>query len=124
MRPDLENRIDQYLRGLEGIVFSDERLTGHRVYYLTSDGTKSDQTIVAIIKRDSRPLLLDLACDLVLARHLRQKYESVLPSQYMDQTTWNRIICSGQLDEAELLDLINLAYRLIKNRLATALELN
>ncbi len=118
MDRELEKKIDQYIHGLGEVEFSDERLAEHRVYYVKSDLEDKDQAIFAIVKRGSLPVLVDLACDRKLADNLRQKYESVVPSKLMDERTWNRLICSGQLSQQEVLDLVNLAYQISVQKLS------
>lgn len=114
MNKQFETTLDQYVKGLGEVDFSDQRLADHRVYFLKTELEDPDQAIFAIIKKDSLPVLIDLACDRKLSANLREKYESVVPSKIMNEATWNRIICSGQLNEQEVLDLVNLAYQLVK----------
>ena len=68
--------------------------------------------IVAIVQKDSRPLRVSLKCDPLLAKNLREKYETVLPGQNLNKKYWNTIICSGQLTDDEVLDLARLSYEL------------
>lgn len=67
----------------------------------------------ALIAEDSMPVRLSLKCDPQLAELLREKYESVLPGYHLNKKHWNTIICSGQLDDAELRDLIRHSYELV-----------
>ncbi|MDO4870580.1 MAG: MmcQ/YjbR family DNA-binding protein [Candidatus Saccharibacteria bacterium] len=116
MDQQFEQKIDHYIMQLGEIVIDDQRLKDHRLYRLNKQIENPDQLIFAIVKQGSFPVMLDLLCDRKLANNLREKYESVVPSKIMDETSWNRIICSGQLSEQEVFDLINLAYQLaIKN---------
>ncbi len=68
--------------------------------------------IVAIVAEQSSPLRVSLKCDPVLARNLREKYETVLPGQNLNKKYWNTIICTGQLSNDEVFDLARLSYRL------------
>lgn len=72
-----------------------------------------DEKIFAIIADGSTPLRVSLKCDPQLAKLLREKYESVLPGYHLNKKHWNTIICSGQLDDDEILDLARLSYRLV-----------
>lgn len=108
-----EHKLDNYLQQLEMVISDDQRLEGYRIYYLASE-SYPDKTIFAIVKQDSLPLMIDLLCDHKLATNLRAKYESVVPSKLMSETTWNRLICSGQLSEQEIFDLVSLAYQLAR----------
>ena len=72
----------------------------------------NNDSIFAIIHNGSNPLRLETRCDAKLSKVLREKYETVLPSNNMDSSAWNEVICSGQLDEQQVKDLIILSYNL------------
>lgn len=74
---------------------------------------ESGGKMFALIQEDSKPLRLSLKCDPVLAETLRERYETVLPGQHLNKKHWNTIICSGQLSDDELKDLIRLSYNLV-----------
>jgi predicted DNA-binding protein (MmcQ/YjbR family) len=76
-------------------------------------GVKPEGKIVAIISEDSKPLRVSLKCDPQLAQHLREKYESVLPGYHLNKKHWNTVICSGQLTNDEIFDLVRLSHRLV-----------
>ena len=67
----------------------------------------------ALIDEQSIPVRLSLKCDPQLATLLREKYESVLPGYHLNKKHWNTIICSGQLPDEELVDLIRHSYELV-----------
>lgn len=67
----------------------------------------------ALIADGSKPLRMSLKCDPVLAETLREKYETVVPGYHLNKKHWNTIICSGQLGEEEIKDLVRLSYRLV-----------
>ncbi len=67
----------------------------------------------AIIADDSNPLRISLKRDPQLAELLRDKYESIIPGYHLNKKHWNTIICSGQVPDGELKDLIRLSYRLV-----------
>lgn len=69
--------------------------------------------IVAIVHEGSSPLRVSLKCDPLLAKNLREKYETVLPGFHLNKKHWNTIICSGQLGDSEILDLARLSYELV-----------
>lgn len=81
------------------------------IYKIGDEGT-SDSKIFAVIKNNSQPLKIDLRCDPGLAQHLRQKYETVMPSKRLNPKNWNTIVCNGQLSDDEIKDLGRLSYRL------------
>lgn len=69
--------------------------------------------LFALIAEGSDPVRISLKCDPQLAENLREKYESVLPGYHLNKKHWNTIICSGQLDEEEVKDLIRHSYQLV-----------
>lgn len=69
--------------------------------------------LFAIIANESKPIRVSLKCDPVLAEHLREKYETVLPGYHLNKKHWNTIICSGQLADGEIKDLALLSYNLV-----------
>lgn len=77
-------------------------------------GAQPDGKIMAIIAEGSNPLRVSLKCDPQLAKLLRDKYESVLPGYHLNKNHWNTILCTGQVPESELLDLVRHSYELVK----------
>lgn len=75
-------------------------------------GIKPEGKIAAIVAEGSNPLRISLKCDPTLATLLREKYETVLPGYHLNKKHWNTIICTGQLENAEIFDLARLSYRL------------
>jgi len=72
-----------------------------------------ESKMFAIIADGTKPLRISLKCDPSLAEVLREKYETVLPGYHLNKTHWNTIICSGQLSDEEIKDLVVLSYRLV-----------
>lgn len=68
--------------------------------------------LFAIIQDGSDPLRVSLKCDPLLAKNLREKYESVQPGYHLNKKHWNTIICTGQLSNDEIFDLARLSYDL------------
>lgn len=58
-----------------------------------------------------RPKTLEVRSDAKLSKVLREKYESVMESRYFGRGGIE-IVPAGQLDEAELADLVRLSYNL------------
>jgi len=81
--------------------------------YKVGDKETNEGKLFALIDDGSNPLRISLKCDPLLAKNLREKYESVLPGYHLNKKHWNTIICSGQLTEDEIKDLIRLSYRLV-----------
>lgn len=85
---------------------------GTSVYKVGNKETNEGK-LFAIIADNSKPLRVSLKCDPQLALNLREKYESVLPGHHLNKKHWNTIICTGQLSDDEMKDLIVLSYRLV-----------
>lgn len=71
-----------------------------------------DGAIFAAIEGSSSPMRISLRCDRLLAKTLRQRYETVLAASQFDPITWNTIILTGQLSDEEVKDLARLSYNL------------
>jgi predicted DNA-binding protein (MmcQ/YjbR family) len=78
-------------------------------------GADERAKLFAIVAEGSDPVRLSLKCDPQLAELLREKYESVLPGYHLNKKHWNTIICTGQVPEDELRDLIRHSYELVRN---------
>jgi predicted DNA-binding protein (MmcQ/YjbR family) len=74
---------------------------------------KHGDKMFALIQEGTSPIHLSLKCDPGLAMTLREKYETVLPGYHLNKKHWNTIICSGQLSNEEILDLIRHSYELV-----------
>lgn len=81
--------------------------------YKVGDKASNEGKLFAIIADGSDPLRVSLKCDPLLAKNLREKYESVLPGYHLNKKHWNTIICSGQLEDDEVKDLARLSYQLV-----------
>ena len=82
--------------------------------YKVGDKAAGEGKLFAIIADESKPLRISLKCDPGLATLLREKYESVLPGYHLNKKHWNTILCTGQLPDDELRDLIRHSYELVK----------
>jgi len=79
-----------------------------------------DEPMFALIHQNKDPVNLSLKCDPILAKLLREKYETVLEGYHLNKKHWNTLIVTGQLEDQELTDLINHSYNLVtKNDIAT-----
>ena len=99
-----EKAVLEYLPRLETY---DERAEGKLKIY--SLGGK----IFLCIETDTAPLRLELRCDRKLAQTLTERYESVMESRALGRNGIE-VICSGQLSEDEIYDLIRHAYEMAK----------
>ena len=77
----------------------------------TDDKQKSKMFALIDAKKD--PVNLSLKCEPVLSDVLREKFVSVMPGYHLNKKHWNTIVCSGELSEQELQDLITLSHRLV-----------
>ena len=83
--------------------------------YKAGDKATNDGKLFAIIADGSDPLRISLKCDPILAKMLRERYESVLPGYHLNKKHWNTILCTGQLSEDEIKDLARHSYELVTN---------
>ena len=74
---------------------------------------KVGDKMFALIAEGSNPVRISLKCDPVLAQTLRERYESVQAGYHLNKKHWNTIVCSGQLGDDELRDLIVHSYHLV-----------
>lgn len=81
--------------------------------YKVGDKAANDGKFFAIIQDTKKPLQISLKCDPQLAELLRDKYETVVPGYHLNKKHWNTIICTGQVPDDELKDLVNLSYQLV-----------
>lgn len=75
---------------------------------------KTNDKMFALIPEGVTPPKISLKCDPQLSKVLREKYETVMPGYHLNKKHWNTIICSGQLTESEIHDLIRHSYELVK----------
>ena len=83
--------------------------------YKVGNKEAGDGKLFAIINDGSKPLRVSLKCDPQLALSLREKYETVVPGHHLNKKHWNTIICSGQLSDDEIKDLVRHSYLLVAN---------
>src|ERR1044072_2718094 len=74
---------------------------------------KADDKMFALIKEGSNPVQISLKCDPLLARKLREEYETVMPGYHLNKKHWNTILMSGQLSWEQVQDLIRHSYLLV-----------
>lgn len=74
---------------------------------------KIGDKMFALVKEGSTPAHLSLKCDPLLAKTLRQKYESVMEGYHLNKKHWNSILLTGQLSDDEVKDLVRHSYQLV-----------
>lgn len=77
---------------------------------------KVGDKMFALIPENSDPTRISLKCDPQLAINLRERYETVVPGYHLNKKHWNTIICTGQLSEDEIHDLIVHSYHLVNDK--------
>ena len=103
--------VKKYLEGFGDISVDYEIDPKYSIYKTTIDG---QEKIFALVLNDSKPLQITLKCDRLLAKKLREEYETVMPADNMNKNYWNKILCTGQIGDEYMKDLINLSYHLIE----------
>lgn len=95
-------------------------MPGSRLDYPFGEGVavyKADNDkMFALIAEKSQPLQLSLKCEPLLAKTLREKYESVMPGYHLNKKHWNTIVLTGQLSWEEIQDLIRHSYLLVTEK--------
>jgi predicted DNA-binding protein (MmcQ/YjbR family) len=76
---------------------------------------KIGDKMFALITENSNPVRISLKCDPQLSEVLRERYETVVPGYHLNKKHWNTIICSGQLSDEEIHDLIVHSYNLVRS---------
>lgn len=74
---------------------------------------KVGDKMFALVREGSDPVSISLKCDPLLAKHLREKYESVMPGYHLNKKHWNTLLLTGQLGWEEVQALIRLSYQLV-----------
>ncbi len=74
---------------------------------------KAGDKMFALVKGGSAPVNISLKCDPLLAKTLRERYESVMPGYHLSKKHWNTIVMSGQLSWAEVQALIRHSYDMV-----------
>lgn len=88
------------------------------VYKVNDPSSKTSSTtgqgkMFALIAEGSDPLRLSLKCDPLLAKTLREKYETVMEGYHLNKKHWNTILLTGQLSMEEVFALILHSYILV-----------
>lgn len=106
--------LEEYLLSMPGAWLDYPFGEGTAAYKVGHKDVPGEQEkMFAIIAEGSKPLRVSLKCDPQLAVVLRDKYETVVPGYHLNKKHWNTIICTGQLGDEEIKDLVRLSYRLV-----------
>ncbi len=74
---------------------------------------KVGDKMFALVSEKSSPVRISLKCDPLLAKTLRERYESVMAGYHLNKKHWNTIVLTGQLGWDEVQDLIRHSYILV-----------
>lgn len=91
---------------------------GVAVYKIDNPASKTPSTtgegkMFALIQEGKDPVSISLKCDPMLAKDLREKYETVLEGYHLNKKHWNTILLTGQLPWEEVQGLIRHSYYLV-----------
>lgn len=74
---------------------------------------KVGEKMFALIQEGSDPIRLSLKCDPLLAKTLRERYETVMEGYHLNKKHWNTLLLTGQLPWDEVQALILHSYILV-----------
>lgn len=97
-----EDDLVKYALELDGA--SERRDGGLRIF-------ERGEKIFLAIEEDTSPLRIETRCDRKLSETLQGRYESVMESRSLGRNGIE-IICSGQLTDTEILDLVRHGYEI------------
>ncbi len=97
-----EDDIVKYATGLDGV---SEQKNGEMRLFLRGE------KIFLVIETGTSPLRIETRCDRKLSKTLQEQYESVMESRALGRNGIE-IICSGQLTDDEVIDLIRHSFEI------------
>ncbi len=103
-------QISNKLKNYPNVTTNDQILENWTIFSNTTSEEPAEEQYFVILKNNSCPAILELKTDAKLAKTLAERYESISPAKNIDPRHWIQIICTGQLTDQELFDLIRLAY--------------
>lgn len=108
----MEEKILEYLQSFDDIreesaVVEQAKMGEGKEMRLFYRGEK----LFLVMYRSTNPLRIETRCNRALARNLREKYESVMNGRALGRNGLE-MICSGQLSDGEVIDLIRHSYEI------------
>lgn len=100
-----EKSVIDYVLSLEGVT-EEKREDEKDLRIFARDGK-----ICLVIEKDTQPLRIETRCDVKLSKTLQERYESVMQSRALGRNGIE-IICSGQLTDDEIFDLVRHSYEI------------
>jgi len=67
----------------------------------------------ALVSLTDLPLRVNLKCNPARALDLRARWASVMPGYHMNKKHWNTIVLDGELDSADVKEMIDQSYELV-----------
>jgi predicted DNA-binding protein (MmcQ/YjbR family) len=104
-----ESEINSYLLSFDN-TFSELSEKGKVILYKVKKN--DNESLFAVVYHESDPVRISLRCDEILAKRLRETYETVMTGVNLNRKEWNTIVCTGQLSGDQIFDLIRLSYQL------------
>lgn len=74
---------------------------------------KVNDKMFALIPEGRDPISISLKCDPLLAKDLREKFETVMEGYHLNKKHWNTILLTGQLPWEDVKSLILHSYNLV-----------
>ena len=109
-----ERQLHEYLLSMPGAWLDYPFGEGTAVYKVGhKDVAGQKEKMFALVSEGSAPVRVSLKTDPQLNRTLQERYETVLPGYHLNKKHWMTVICSGQLSDDEIQDLVRLSYRLV-----------
>ncbi len=69
------------------------------------------EKIFLVMQKGTQPLRIEIRCDRKLSKMLQERYESVMQGRALGRNGME-IICSGQLSDDEVIDLVRHSYEI------------
>jgi predicted DNA-binding protein (MmcQ/YjbR family) len=89
-----------------------DNITKYNPYGPNIDVYFLGEEMFALVYKNNSPIQISLRCDRLLARHLKEKYETVMGGKDLNPNKWITVILSGQLSVDEIDDLIRHSYEI------------
>lgn len=104
--------VEQFIIDLGGVTKSHPFDEHTAVYSIAVQG-KDEPQMFALMEEAKTPVRISLKCDPKLSALLREKYETVMPGNHLNQKLWNTVLLTGQLPWEEIQGLIRHSYILV-----------
>ena len=77
---------------------------------------KVNSKMFLLASLDENPLRFNAKCEPEKAIQLREDFTCILPGYHMNKTHWNTVVIDGTLKTAELKNLIDHSYELVRDK--------